>query len=78
MDTLSNLGNHASIDFDSNELLPSLQEGCSQVTRPWTNLQHYVSWLDCRFLDDLLHDERVLEDMLTERFVKLEVVVLRT
>ena len=73
--TFGDFGDHARVHLHCDNLLASLEQCRSQVTRSRPDFENYVCWLDSSLVNDLLHDERVFEDVLTERFVKGKVVV---
>ena len=72
--TLANLGSHTRINLDSNSLFTSFQKRCSQVTSTGTDFKNYVGWFDSRFLNNLLDDEGILQDMLTECLIESEII----
>ena len=74
--SFGDFSNHTSIDFDSNNFFAPFQERCCQITRTGSNFQHDICRLDRRFLNDLLHHEWILQNMLTEGLVESEVVAL--
>ena len=60
---LGDLGGHARVHLHGDDLLRLFQDPHRQVARPRTHLQHRVRRLQPRFVDDLLRDSRVLEDI---------------
>lgn len=66
VNTFGDLGDHTRVYLDSNDLLASLHQRCCQVTCTWTDFQYHVCCFNSRFLNNLLDDKRVLENMLTK------------
>ena len=76
LDTLGHFGHHSCIHFDRNQLFASFEQRGGQITSSRPDFENDVSCFDARLLNNLLDNERVLEDMLTKGLVEREVVAL--
>jgi hypothetical protein len=72
LDASLELEDHARIDFDSNHSLGDLQELHREVTRPGADLQDDVGGFEAGLLDDALHDEGILQDVLPFGLLELD------
>ena len=66
------LQHHARVELHRDHLFHALQELHGQITGTRTDFKDDVGGLEARLVDDGLHDERVLEDVLTFRLVELD------
>ena len=73
--TLCDFSHHSGVHLNRNDLLATLEESGCQVTCAGSDFKDNICCLNSRFFNNLLYNKWILEDMLTERFVKCEVVV---
>lgn len=72
--SLGDFSDHAGINFDCNRFLASFQERGCKITRTGTDFKDNICGLDSRLLNDLLNHQRILQNVLTKRLIKAEVV----
>lgn len=62
--TALELENHTRVKLDSDDHLASFQKLFGEITSAGTNLKNDIGALDAGFLDDALHKQRVLQNVL--------------